>query len=76
MTIIEALRASRETGEAYARPPGVSAGWIGWIKWDDKHRYHGLSAHDLVADDWIPDSEYIPLLTKGRWKAATGDRNE
>ena len=68
MTIVEALKESRESGRTYSR--ASHEGYVGWIKFHATHKYHGLSSGDLMADDWIPTREMIEQLTKGRWTSA------
>ena len=71
MTIVEALTASRQNGQSYARESGH---FTGWIRWDDEHLYHDLSAEDLVADDWVPDYVVVEKMTGGRWTTPAGTR--
>lgn len=53
MTITEAMRESRKTGQAYCRGGG-------WIRWHDPWTYE-LSGEDLVADDWEPLGQPPPV---------------
>jgi len=46
MTIVEALKRSKETGESFC-----SDYFIGWIKWKDDWTYR-IPAEAMIADDW------------------------
>ena len=50
LTITEALRRSKETGEYYSRPNCSS-----WLKYDPNWLYT-LTAEDLIANDWFVDA--------------------
>ncbi len=63
MTIVEALRRSKETGESFQRE--ANTGYGGWIRYDPEWEYCTLSAEDLTADDWVPSKEFSEKLTKG-----------
>ena len=66
MTVIEALKESRESGISYMR---VSGGG-GFVRWVDGYMYK-FAAEDLIADDWEPVDTGIPKLTGGRWGAGS-----
>lgn len=63
MTIIEALRISRESGGklTFMRVRGCG----GFCRWVDGFTYH-LDGEDLIADDWENVETGIPKLTGGR----------
>lgn len=61
MSIVEALKKSKETGESFTRTSGG-----GWISWDADWTYK-LSGEDLIADDWEPAVELISRITGGKW---------
>jgi hypothetical protein len=65
MTVIEALKLSRENGHSYMRVRGGG----GFVSWCDGYTYQ-FEAEDLVADDWEDVETGIPKLTGGRWQAA------
>lgn len=65
MTIVEALKESRESGQSYMRVKGGG----GFVKWDPNWTYK-FEAEDLIADDWESVETGIPALTGGRWEAA------
>ncbi len=46
MTIIEALKESKENGLTYSCPE-----YGGWIKYDPFHSYH-FPYHVLISDNW------------------------
>jgi hypothetical protein len=69
LTIIEALKLSRENGRTYSRRP-KSGSYVGWIAWDDDHEYYGLSAEDLIAEDWQDSAQTVSEITGGRWVLA------
>ena len=58
MTIVEAMKASREDGHEYRRLSGDGHG--GWLRCsatlgvqDQDGCFHQLTAGDLMADDWV-----------------------
>jgi hypothetical protein len=63
VTIIEALKISKETGRSFARH-GSS-----FTKWDPDWTYE-LTGEELLANDWEDVETFIPKLTGGRWGAA------
>jgi hypothetical protein len=65
VTIIEALKESKESGRSYMRVRGGG----GFVRWVDGFVYE-FEADDLIADDWEPVETGIPKLTNGRWEAA------
>lgn len=62
MTIVEALRISKETGEAFMRKSGG-----GWVAWDEEWTYK-FTADDMIADDWVTASEAVSTITGGKWE--------
>ena len=67
MTIIEALKRSRRTGQTFMRVKG-GGGFVNWSP-DFVYKFH---AEDLVADDWEGVDTGIPRLTSDRWKSSDG----
>jgi hypothetical protein len=65
MTIVEALKESKESGTTYMRVHGGG----GFVRWVAGYVYK-FKADDLLADDWEPSETGIPKLTGGRWGAA------
>ena len=51
MTIVEALKRSKETGGAYTRNGSM------WVKWKDEYCYK-FDAQELIADDWTEIGEW------------------
>lgn len=66
MTIIEALKESKESGTTYMRVHGGG----GFVRWVENYTYK-FDTEDLLADDWEPVESGIPKLTGGRWEAAS-----
>ena len=66
MTIIEALKESKESGKSYMRACGSG----GFARWAEGYTYK-LDTEDLLADDWEPMETGISKLTGGRWGAAS-----
>lgn len=67
MTIVEALKRSKETGQSFTR--GGSTGYEGWISYHEGWVFKDLTTEDLMADDWEESSAVIERITKGRWTA-------
>lgn len=63
MTIIEALKISKETGRSFTRKGSF------FTKWDPDWTYK-LTGEELLADDWEDVETFIPKLTSGCWGAA------
>lgn len=64
MTIVEALKESKESGTTYMRVRGGG----GFIRWEVGCEYV-LEAEDLIADDWQSVETGIPELTGGAYEA-------
>jgi hypothetical protein len=65
VTVVEALKESKESGTTYMRVRGGG----GFVRWVEGFVYE-FEADDLIADDWEPVETGIPKLTGGRWGAA------
>lgn len=65
MTIVEALKESKESGNSYMRVNGGG----GFVRWVAGHVYE-FEAEDLIADDWESVETGIPKLTGGRYDAS------
>lgn len=65
MTIIEALKESKESGKTYMRVNGGG----GFCSYDPEGVYE-FDVDDLLADDWESVETGISKLTDGRWEAA------
>lgn len=65
MTIIEALKESKESGKSYMRVKGGG----GFCRYEPDFLYE-FETDDLLADDWECVDTGIPKLTDGRWEAS------
>jgi len=63
MTILEALRLSKETGRSFTRTRSK------FVQWDPAWTYR-FTGEELLADDWEDVETFIPKLTGGCWGAA------
>ena len=68
MTIVEALKESKESGKSYMRVDGGG----GFVTWVAGYVYE-FEAEDLIADDWELVETGIPKLTGGRYDAADNE---
>ncbi len=68
MTIIEALKRSKETGESFMRESPGLGGWHGWIAYSYPATRYELSFEDLVAEDWITTADKMQMLSGGRYE--------
>jgi hypothetical protein len=74
MTITDALRRSKETGESFSRSsPG---GYSGWIRYWPEWKFDCLATEDIMADDWVTSKEHIETITHGKWTVAEPTRDE
>lgn len=69
MTLLEALRSSKETGRMFTRDGSA------FTKYDADWTYE-LTADEILADDWEDVETYIPRLTNGRYEAAKPHEKE
>lgn len=63
MTLIEAMKWSKETGGSFSRYGSM------FCTWGETFVYE-FTAEEILADDWEDVRTYIPKLTGGRWGAA------
>jgi hypothetical protein len=64
MTIVEALRISKETGRAFTRKGSQ------FVQWDPRWKYK-FTGDELLADDWEDVATAVPNLSKGLYRMSS-----